>query len=227
MLSLRRAGYLRQVVHEQELARRRREYQSQPFEPAEVDPDPFGQFDRWYDEVSRAGLVEPNAAVLATATVEGRPSARHVLVKAAGDGGFVFYSNYASRKAGELAVNPHAALVFTWSALSRQVVVEGEVERVAAEQSDRYFAGRPREAQLGAWASDQSRPLDGRDELEAALARVERRFSGAEVPRPPHWGGYRLTPRRIEFWQGRVARLHDRLSYQRTADGWQIQRLAP
>lgn len=224
---MRRCRYRQGVASEDELAKLRREYQSQPFDEADADPDPFRQFDRWFDEVSRAGLTEPNAAVLATAGADGRPAARHVLVKAAGDGGFVFYSNYHSRKAGELAANPHAALVFTWSALSRQVVVEGQVAKVPPEQSDRYFAQRPRGAQLGAWASAQSQPLQNRAELDAAFAEVEQRFAGRVVSRPPHWGGYRLTPDRIEFWQGRLARLHDRLSYHRTDAGWHCQRLAP
>jgi pyridoxamine 5'-phosphate oxidase len=212
-----------------DLATLRREYQSRPFDEADADPDPFRQFDRWFVEVSAAGLAEPNAAVLATVSAQGRPSARHVLVKAAGDGGFVFYTNYRSRKAGELALNPSAALVFTWSALSRQVVVEGEVAKVPVEVSDRYFAQRPRGSQLGAWASPQSQPLADRAALDVAFAEAEARFDGIDVPRPPHWGGYRLTPDRIEFWQGRLSRLHDRISYELAGSdtGWHRQRLAP
>lgn len=210
-----------------DLAQMRKEYESRSFDMADLDPDPHRQFARWFADVASNELIEANAAVLATAGADGRPSARHVLVKAAGRSGFVFYTNYRSRKANQLELNPFAALVFTWAPLSRQVIVEGRVSRVAPDDSDAYFAGRPRVSQLGAWASEQSQPIADRGHLEHAFEDVAQRFDGMVVPRPEHWGGYRVDPERIEFWQGRIGRLHDRLSYERTGNGWRIQRLAP
>lgn len=204
----------------------RREYEGAGLDPADVAPSPFDQFARWFAEVERAGIAEPNAAVLATADVRGAPSVRHVLVKTADAGGFVFYTNARSRKAAELRENPRAALCFTWSPVARQVCVEGSVAPIAAAESDAYFARRPRESQLGAWASPQSAPVADRAALEAAFAAAAARFPDS-VPRPGHWGGYRLRPERIEFWQGRPGRLHDRVRYEPIAEGWRIDRLAP
>jgi pyridoxamine 5'-phosphate oxidase len=210
-----------------DLAHLRKEYESHPFDLADVDPDPFRQFARWFDDVSAVEVIEANAAVLASVGADSRPNARHVLVKAAERAGFVFFTNYESRKARQIEANPVACLVFAWSPLARQVIVEGRVSRTSPEDSDRYFALRPRESQLGAWASAQSRPLPDRATLDAAFADTVARFEGGEVPRPEHWGGYRVEPQRIEFWQGRLGRLHDRLSYVPAGTGWRIERLSP
>jgi len=188
--------------------------------------DPFKQFDRWFQDAQQAELPLPNAMTLATATAAGRPSARAVLLKGVDAGGFVFYTNYASRKARELAANPHAALVFLWAQLERQVRIEGAIERVSAEESDAYFASRPLGSRLGAWASPQSMVLPSRMALATKVAAIVLRY-GKHPPRPPHWGGYRVLPEAIEFWQGRRSRLHDRLLYTRQAGGWKIERLAP
>ena len=195
---------------------------------ADLAPDPFAQFQAWFDTALAAGLPEPNAMTLDTATPDGRPSARMVLIKGVDPRGFVFYTNYESRKGRELEANPWAALVFYWPELERQIRIEGRVERVAAEESDAYFASRPLGSRLGAWASPQSQVIPGRDVLEARLRDLEARFASGDVPRPPHWGGYRVVPEAVEFWQGRPSRLHDRLRYTRQADGrWAIERLAP
>jgi pyridoxamine 5'-phosphate oxidase len=211
-----------------DLADLRRSYESRPFDLEDTAPDPFDQFRRWFSEVAASGTIEPNAAVLATASADGRPSARHVLVKGVDNRGFVFFTNYNSRKAADLAANPRASLVFAWSPLARQVEVDGAVERVSDAESDAYFASRPRASQLGAWASPQSQELASRAELDAAYAAAEQRFGEGPVPRPPQWGGYRLLADRVEFWQGRPSRLHDRIAYQRDqASAWQRTRLAP
>jgi pyridoxamine 5'-phosphate oxidase len=190
-------------------------------------PDPIDQFARWYAEMQETGAVEPAAMTLATVDAAGQPSARVVLLKGFDRRGFAFFTNYASRKGAELDAAPRAALLFYWDRQMRQVRVEGAVERLSPAESDEYFATRPRGSQLGAWASPQSAPLADRATLEARVRETEQRFGGGPVPRPPHWGGYRLVPERLEFWQGRADRLHDRLLYQRTADGWQRTRLAP
>ena len=178
-------------------------------------------------ERAKAHQVDTAPVVLATADEQGRPSARLVLLRGADAGGFVFFTNYDSRKGRELTDNPHAALCFYWSSLDEQIRVEGRVERVTSEESDAYFAGRPRGSQLGAWASDQSQVLSSRETLEEKYREIERRFDGQSVQRPPFWGGFRLIPSRIEFWYGRPDRLHDRVLYVRDANSWRIERLYP
>jgi pyridoxamine 5'-phosphate oxidase len=178
-----------QLAQAGQLAELRRNYQSVPFDIADTAADPFEQFGRWFDEIAATGLLEPNAAVLATASADGRPSARHVLVKGVSDGGFVLYTNHGSRKAADLEANPRAALVFAWAPLSRQVIVEGAVSRVSEAASDAYFASRPRESQLGAWASPQSAELASRVELDDRYRAVAARYADREIPRPPQWGG--------------------------------------
>lgn len=193
---------------------------------AAAERDPFAQFERWMRDAVDANLPLPNAMTLASTTAQGTPDARVVLLKGIEGGGFVFYTNYLSRKGRQLETNPAACLVFLWSELERQVRVQGRAERVAAGDSDAYFASRPLGARLSAWASAQSEPISSREELERALERVKSRH-GANPRRPPHWGGYRVIPAAIEFWQGRENRLHDRLLYSRAGDGWKIERLAP
>ena len=193
-----------------------------------VDPNPIDLFRHWYDAAAASGSRLPDAMTLATATKDGRPSARVVLLKQFDNTGFVFYTNYNSNKARELEENPRAALVMYWTVLDRQVRVEGTVERVPASQSDEYFQTRPRESQLGALASPQSEVIDGRDVLEQNFAELDERYRNRPIERPEHWGGYILKPERIEFWQNRTGRLHDRILYQRQPSGsWSIQRLAP
>ncbi|MDQ7040079.1 MAG: pyridoxamine 5'-phosphate oxidase [Rhodothermus sp.] len=211
----------------QEIARLRREYAGQPLDEAQAPEEPIALFRRWFEEAVRAELTDPNAMILATADAAGRPSARVMLLKDFDEEGFVFYTNYGSRKGRELTENPRAALVFWWAELMRQVRIEGAVEKVAAEESDAYFQTRPRESQLGAWASPQSQVIPNREVLERRVAELARRYDGREVPRPSYWGGYRVVPEVVEFWQGRPGRLHDRLRYRRTDRGWVRERLAP
>ncbi|MDQ2878848.1 MAG: pyridoxamine 5'-phosphate oxidase [Pseudomonadota bacterium] len=189
--------------------------------------DPFALFDTWLAEAQAGEPNDPNAVALATADANGRPSVRMVLLKGHDARGFVFYTNRESRKAGDLGANAHAALLFHWKSLRRQVRIEGPVSLASDTESDVYFASRSRDSQLGAWASDQSRPLADRDTFEARFADVTARFDGKDVPRPPHWGGYRVTPERIEFWQDRAYRLHERRLFTRAANGWSEGLLYP
>lgn len=205
----------------------RREYETAGLNEAEAAADPLAQFAKWFEEAVNAGVEEPNAMTLATATPDGAPSARIVLLKGVEARGFTFFTNYESRKGQELAANPRAALVFHWQPLHRQVRVTGTVERVSAEESDAYYNVRPLEARLGAWASQQSRPLPSRAALQAQFERFRQEHANGLPQRPPFWGGYRLTPHAIEFWQGRPHRLHDRLLYQRAGEAWTVTRLAP
>ena len=192
-----------------------------------LSQDPLEQFEHWFAEAKRAGVEVPESMTLATADAGGAPSARMVLLKGAGEDGFVFYTGYGSRKSEELEQNPSAALVFYWRPLGRQVRVEGSVERVSEAESAGYFATRPRGSQLAAWASHQSRPLESREELERRYAELEREYEDRDVPLPPHWGGYRLHPEAIEFWEHRENRLHDRIRYTRAREGWKVERLSP
>jgi len=192
-----------------------------------LSQDPLELFEHWFAEAKRAGVEVPEAMTLATATGGGVPSARMVLLKGADEDGFVFYTGYGSRKSDELEQNQRAALVFYWRPLGRQVRVEGSVERVSELESAAYFATRPRGSQLAAWASLQSRSLGGREELDRRYTGLEREYEGRDVPLPPHWGGYRLHPEAIEFWEHRENRLHDRVRYTRAREGWKAERLSP
>jgi pyridoxamine 5'-phosphate oxidase len=199
-----------------------------PLDEADLDPDPIRQFRRWFDEARTAGEPQPDAMALATSTPDGAPSNRFVLLKGVDQRGFVFYTNNRSAKGRDLAANPRAALAFRWWTVDRQVRVSGPIAPVEPEESDAYFQTRPLGAQLGAWASAQSEPLADRARLDEQVVIVTRRFLGREVPRPAWWGGFRVVPVQIEFWQGRPDRLHDRLVYQRQGDdAWGIQRLNP
>jgi pyridoxamine 5'-phosphate oxidase len=210
------------------LAALRREYTLAGLSEADLAADPIEQFQKWFRQAVEGGILEPNAMVLATANKEAVPSTRVVLLKAVDQRGFAFFTNYESRKAGELAENPHAALTFPWTELERQVTILGSVTKVSREESRQYFNLRPRGSRLGAWVSTQSTVIPGREYLEAKLRELEDKYPGEEIPFPSYWGGYLVVPEQIEFWQGRPNRLHDRLRYVRQAGGpWRVERLSP
>lgn len=209
-----------------DLAKLRAEYELGGLDEADLTPDPLTLFGRWFAEVREAGIGEPNAMVLATAG-DPVPSSRTVLLKGVGPEGFVFFTNYESRKGRELAANPACSLLFGWYPLQRQVRVEGTAAPTSRAETEAYFASRPRDSQLGAWASAQSAAVGSRADLETKYAETEARFAGQEIPAPPHWGGYRVAPVSIEFWQGRRGRMHDRIRYRRDGDSWRTTRLAP
>jgi pyridoxamine 5'-phosphate oxidase len=206
----------------------RREYSGESLDESTVEHDPFLQFSKWFREVVEVGISDPNAMVLATASREGKPSARVVLLRGLDRNGLVFYTNYDSRKAKDILRVPKVAVVFFWSELSRQVRVEGTVKKVSAKESDEYFRSRPEGSQLATWASNQTEVISGREELDRLFDQFKAKFTGRPVPRPKHWGGFRIFPSAFEFWQGRPNRLHDRILYHRDETGrWVIERLAP
>lgn len=206
----------------------RRDYSGKQLDAASVNPDPFKQFEQWFEEAVGAQVLDPNAMTLATASSSGKPSARIVLLRGIDSGGFNFYTNYDSKKGTDIIQNPSVALTFFWVELNRQVRVEGNVEKLSLENSKAYFASRPRESQIAAWASEQSEQIQNREELEERFKEYEKKFEGAEVPCPENWGGFSVKPTMIEFWQGRPNRMHDRIVYTLDENGsWPIKRLAP
>ena len=214
-------------MNERDLSELRREYAVGGLDEGDLTAGPIEMFRRWMHATVAAGLHEPNAMVVATVDDGRRPTSRTVLLKGIDDRGFVFYTNYDSRKAGDLDANPDCALLFPWHQLERQVRVEGRAARLTREENAAYFATRPRASQLGAWASPQSQVVADRAALDAAYAEMARRFEGQDVPVPEHWGGFRVEPETVEFWQGRRGRMHDRLRYRRTSGGWVTERLGP
>lgn len=210
-----------------DIADLRKEYTKLFLDKGKLNNNPFIQFSAWFEEAKNAGITEPNAMVLSTASAQGRPSSRIVLLKGLENDTFQFFTNYNSRKGRDMETNPYVALNFFWEKLERQVRVEGRVEKVEAAQSDEYFHSRPRGSQIGAWASSQSEEIENRQVIEERQQYFERKFQMGEIPRPEHWGGYNVIPDKFEYWQGRANRLHDRLVYLKEQDGWKMTRLAP
>ena len=212
---------------EKDIANLRKDYSKAALDVQETAEDPIQQFRNWFEEALKAEIPEPSAMIVSTSTPDGRPSARVLLLKDITANGFVFFTNYNSRKGQEIEKNPFASFTFFWSELERQVRIEGKLEKTDAQRSDEYFQSRPRGSQLGAWASPQSEEIPDRGVLETKEKELQEKFQGKEVPRPEHWGGYELKPNRLEFWQGRQSRLHDRIVYERTNQQWSRKRLAP
>ncbi len=210
-----------------DLADFRKEYSARGLSRAEMNVDPVAQFSEWFAQATKLGLHEPNAMTLATVDENGMPYQRTVLLKFCDTSGFGFFSNYESRKARQMEQNPRVSLLFPWITLERQVIVQGVVEKISTAESLKYFASRPRESQIGAWVSNQSEVIPSREFLMQKLAEIREKFSEGEIPLPPFWGGYRVVPQSIEFWQGGPARLHDRFLYQRAGDAWKMERLSP
>ncbi len=210
-----------------DLADLRRDYSLRELSRSSVDADPIVQFTKWMNEAIDSGVIEPTAMTVSTVNSDGRPSSRVVLLKGFDADGFVFFTNYESRKAGDISVNPHVSLHFHWADLERQVIISGSVNKTSREESESYFASRPRESQIGAWASKQSSVLQTRTELETRVDEIRSRFGDGEIPCPEFWGGFRVRPERIEFWQGRRSRLHDRIVYEAENGAWNISRLSP
>ena len=210
-----------------DLAHIRLDYSREELSKEHVDQDPFVQFGHWMDEAIAASAAEPTAMCLSTASTDGRPSSRMVLLKGFDKDGFVFYTNYNSHKGRELAANPFAAITFFWPELERQVRITGRTSKVSAEESDEYFKSRPYTSRLGAWASNQSEPIESKTVLVTRAAKLAIKYAAGSVPRPPYWGGYRVVPDAIEFWQGRPSRLHDRICYELSEASWRIRRLSP
>jgi pyridoxamine 5'-phosphate oxidase len=209
------------------LEKLRRDYSGEELREALLSPNPITQFESWFDQALKAGVAEPHTMILATVSPDGSPSARVVLLRGVDEDGFTFYTNYGSRKSKEISANPKVAVVFYWHEIDRQVRAEGTAVRLKGAESDRYFAARPRESQIAAWASSQSSVLSGRSELEERYKEFDLKFRDMPVPRPENWGGFKIKPTRVEFWQGRPGRLHDRVLYVANAGAWEISRLAP
>ena len=210
-----------------DLSNYREEYRRGELHENEIKANPFQQFEIWMQDTIDNRTIEPNAMAVATSTPDGKPSIRVVLLKELTDQGFVFFTNYHSRKGQEISSNQHVAAVFYWHIMERQVRIEGTIKKISEEESDTYFNSRPEASKIGAWVSPQSQVVNGREELDKLQQQSEQRFAGKSIPRPPHWGGYIIIPSKIEFWQGRPSRLHDRILYSITNEGWKIDRLAP